>query len=88
MTTTSINTVDAKEKFSELINRVSHHKERIILIRRDKAIAAIIPLDDLALIEQEQTKLDLEEAAEALKEAKTQGTLSLDELKAELENPA
>ena len=84
MTTTSLNTAEAKEDFVELINRVAHNKERIILTRRDKEIAAIIPIEDLKTLESVQNKNDLAEAAEALKEARSQGTLSLDELKADI----
>jgi prevent-host-death family protein len=61
MTTTSINTADAKEEFTELVNRVAHHKERIILTRRDKEIAAIVPLEDLKFLEDSQNKNDLQE---------------------------
>jgi prevent-host-death family protein len=81
MTTTSINTVEAKEEFSELINRVSHNKERIILTRRGKEIAAIVPVEDLALLNASQSKNDLQEATEALKEARNHGSLSLEDLK-------
>ena len=81
MTTTSINSTDAKEMMTDLINRVAHDKERIILTRRDKEIAALIPIEDLKLLETMQSKNDLEEATEALKEARSQGTLTLDELK-------
>jgi prevent-host-death family protein len=81
MTTTSINTADAKEDFSELVNRVSHNKERILLTRRGKAVAAIIPIEDLASIEDAQSKQELEEAMEALKEARSHGTVTLEELK-------
>lgn len=84
MTTTSINTADAKEEFTELVNRVAHHKERIILTRRDKEIAAIISMEDLKLLEESQNKTDLEEATEALKEARAQGTLTLEALKTEI----
>ena len=84
MTLFSINTVDAKEEFSELINRVSHHKERIILTRRGKEIAAIIPIDDFHLLQSSQNKHDLEEAVDALKEARHKGTTSLEELKEEI----
>jgi prevent-host-death family protein len=83
MTTTSISTVDAKEEFSELINRVSHHKERIILTRRDKEIAVIIPLEDWYLLQESQGKHDLEEAVEALKEARDHGTITLENIKDE-----
>lgn len=84
MPTTSINTVDAKEEFSELINRVSHYKERIILVRRGKEIAAIIPIEDLVLLNASQSKNDLQEATEALKEARSVGSIALDDLKEQL----
>lgn len=84
MTIMSINTVDAKEQFSELINRVSHHKERILLTRRGKDIAAIVPIEDLLLLEESQNKSDLQEAVEALKEARHQGTTTLESLKEEM----
>jgi prevent-host-death family protein len=84
MTTTIINTADAKEQFSELVNRVSHNNERIILTRRGKEIAAIIPLDDLLVLMESQHKDDLQQAIEALKQAREQGTISLEDFKEEL----
>jgi prevent-host-death family protein len=80
MTTTSMTTADAKENFPELINRVSHHKERIILTRRDKEIVAVIPIEDLALLITNQSKNDLQDAVDALKEARSQGTITLQDL--------
>tara|TARA_R110000868_G_scaffold314141_1_gene575093 strand:- start:138 stop:395 length:258 start_codon:yes stop_codon:yes gene_type:complete len=84
MATTSINTADAKEEFTEIVNRVAHNKERIILTRRDKEIAAIVTMEDLKRLEESQNKNDLDEATDALKEARSQGTLSLEELKADI----
>lgn len=84
MTTTSINTVEAKEEFAELINRVSHNKERIILTRRGKEIAALIPIEDLHLLEDSQNKSDLHEATEALKETRQQGAIPLEDIKTEI----
>lgn len=81
MTTTYISTVDAKEEFSELINRVSHNKERIILTRRGKEIAAIVPIEDLLHLQKSQSKNDLDEAVEALQEARNLGTVTLEDLK-------
>lgn len=83
MTTTSVNIAEAKEDFTELVNRASHHKERIIISRRGKDIAAIIPLEDLQLLLSTQDKLDLDEAVEALKETRELGTIPLDQLKTE-----
>lgn len=84
MTLLSVNTADAKEEFSELINRVNHHKERIILVRRGKEIAAIVPIEDLILLQESQDKADLHDAVESLKEARNLGTLSLDEFKSQV----
>lgn len=84
MVTTYINTADAKEEFSELLNRVSHNKEQIILTRRGKEIAVIISMDDFSLLQKEQSKQDLEEAVESLKEARKHGTLSLEDFKKEI----
>lgn len=83
MTTTLINTVDAKEQFTDLVNRVVHSKERVILTRRGKEIAAIIPIEDLDVIAASQDKSDLRDAIEALKEARSLGTLTLEQLKQE-----
>lgn len=86
MTTTVINTVEAKEQFTDLINRVAHNNERVILTRRGKEIAVIIPIDDLKVLQGSQDKTDLREAIEALKEARNAGTISLDKLKEEIGN--
>jgi prevent-host-death family protein len=84
MTTTVVNTIDAKEQFTDLINRVVHNKERVILTRRGKEIAVIIPFEDLNILQNSQDKSDLHDAIEALKEARTAGTISLERLKEDL----
>lgn len=85
MTTGYMNTIEAKEDFADLISRVSHHKERVILTRRGKEVAAIIPIEDFALLQASQNKSDLEEAAEALKEARDKGVITLDALIADMD---
>jgi prevent-host-death family protein len=78
---TPMNTVDAKEKFTDLLNHVAHTKERVVLLRRGKEIAAIVPLEDLSFLETTQDKLDLSEAIDALKDAKNSGSVTLEKLK-------
>jgi len=80
----SITTASAREHFSEIVNRSSYGKERIVLSRRGKDLAEIIPMEDLKLIEMIENKLDIEEAKEAIKEAKQKGTISLEEFKKEI----
>ena len=82
----TITTVDAREHFSELINRTSYGKERVLLTRRGKGVAVLIPLEDLRLLEEMEDQLDLLDAKKALREAKKEGTISLDKFKKELKN--
>jgi prevent-host-death family protein len=42
-----ITTVDARNNFSDVLNRAAYGKERILLTRRTKPIAAIVPAEDL-----------------------------------------
>jgi prevent-host-death family protein len=86
MAVTTLNTADAKEQFTDLINRVSHNKDHIILTRRGKDIAAIISMEDFKLLQDSQDKNDLREAIDALKEARSSGTMALEKLKEEIGN--
>lgn len=84
MTIILMNTLEAKEQFADLVNRVAHNKERIILTRRGKEIAAIVPLEDLKSIELSQDKHDLHDAIDALKEARHSGAITLNQLKEDM----
>ena len=56
----------AREEFAEVLNRVAYGKERIVLHRHGKPLVAIIPVEDLQLlerlIEEEEDRIDVEEA--------------------------
>jgi prevent-host-death family protein len=79
-----VNTVNARAQFSEIINRAAFAKERVTLTRRGKEIVAVVPIEDVKLLEALEDKIDLEEAREALSEAKRKGTKSWDRIKKEL----
>jgi antitoxin Phd len=70
-----------REEFSETLNRVAYGGERIVLERRGKDVAALVPVEDLELLERLEDHMDLDAARKALEEP---GSVSLDELKAEL----
>jgi prevent-host-death family protein len=80
----SMTTVKAREHFSELINRSAYGKERVLLTRRGKDIAVVIPIEDLQLLEALEDQIDLHDAKVALKEAKRKGTMTLEEFKDKL----
>ena len=74
----------AREDFADILNRVAYRGERIVLHRRGKDVAALIPVEDLALLRELEDRFDLEEARAALAEAKEKGTIPWEQLKAEL----
>ena len=66
---TKITTADARNEFADVINRASFGKERFVLTRRGKKLAAIIPVEDLELLEALEDQLDVAAAKAALKES-------------------
>jgi prevent-host-death family protein len=75
----------ARQEFPDLVNRAAYGKERIVVSRRGKDLAAVIPIDDLRLLErlaqEEMNRLDLQDARAALVEAEEHGTVSLEEVR-------
>ena len=53
---TKISTVKARENFSELINQAAYGKQKVILTRRGKALAALVSMEDYQLLQQLQNK--------------------------------
>jgi prevent-host-death family protein len=73
----------ARDNPAELISRAAYGKERIILARRGKQLAAVVPIEDLRRLRKFQDGMDLHAARNALAEAQETGTTSLGDLKAE-----
>ena len=63
----------ARDELSELVNRAAYKGERIVLRRRGRDMAAIVSMEDLALIERREDEIDLREARKALTEMKRKG---------------
>ena len=79
-----ISTADARNNFGDLMNRAAYGKERLILTRRGKNIAALVPVEDLETLEAIEDRIDLEEARKALAEAGVEGTVAWEDVKKEL----
>ena len=62
-----------RQDFAETVNRVAYGGERIVLDRRGRSLAALIPLEDLALLEELEDRQDAEEARKALADAQAKG---------------
>jgi prevent-host-death family protein len=48
---TKVTASKARENLSDILNRVTYGGERVIIHRRGKDLVAIVPMDDLRLIE-------------------------------------
>lgn len=64
----SIDSTQARAEFSELTNRVAYGKERVVIQRKGKGLVALIPIEDLELLEALEDGLDLAAARKALRE--------------------
>jgi prevent-host-death family protein len=62
----------ARDEFPELVNRAAYGGERTVVSRRGKDLAAVIPMEDLRLLEklarEEMDRQDIEAAHAALAE--------------------
>jgi prevent-host-death family protein len=67
-----------------VINRAAFGKERVVLTRRGKEVAAVVPIEDVKLLEELEDRIDLEEARAALAETKSKGTIPWEKIKADL----
>jgi len=72
---------EVRKEFADALNRVAYKGERIVVHRRGKDIAAMVPLEDLALIAAMEDKIDLDDAKAAIQEP---GTIPWENLKKEL----
>jgi prevent-host-death family protein len=83
-----LNVSKARDEFPEIVNRAAYGKVRTIVSRRGKDLAAVIPIEDLRLLERlaqdERDRQDVEDAFAALKEAREKGTITLAEAKKRL----
>ena len=68
---------DVRNNLSEAINRVVNDGERIVLERRGKGVAALVSVEDLALLQRLEDEADIKAAKKALKE---KGGVTLEEM--------
>ena len=76
-TMTTIPISEAREHLADLGNRVSLLGERVIVERRGKNLFALVPMEDVELLERLEDKLDLD----AIRAAKDESTKPWAEVK-------
>ena len=75
---------EARHDFAEIVNRAAYGGERVRVVRRGRTVAAIIPIEDLELLERIEDELDLEAAREALADPANAVPVPWEQVKAEL----
>jgi prevent-host-death family protein len=78
-----MNSTDARERMADVLNRVAYAKDRVRITRRGKEVAAVVPIEDLELIERLEDEIDIREAEKALRETKKKGTIPLRKIREE-----
>ena len=80
----TIDTSVARDGLSDTLNRVSYGKERIVIKRHGKELAALVPMEDLKFLEELEDRLDLEDVRAALAEAEEKGTILWEKVREDL----
>jgi prevent-host-death family protein len=83
-TNAAVTTASARKNFSDLINRVAYGKDRVVLTRRNKPLAAVVPIEDMQLIEEIEDREDLKAARAAMRDIRRNGTVPWTRIKKEL----
>lgn len=79
----TLESTKAKDSFGDTINRAAYAKERIILTRRGKPVAALVPLEDIQLLEELENAEDAEDVRLAREEAARGEVVSWESVKEE-----
>ena len=67
---THIGAKELRKDMADALNRVAYRGERIVVKRRGKKVAVLVPVEDAALLERLEEQVDLEEAKRSLGDRK------------------
>ncbi|MHB9026807.1 MAG: type II toxin-antitoxin system prevent-host-death family antitoxin [Armatimonadota bacterium] len=73
----------ARDQFSDLLTRAAYLKERIVLKRYGKRIAALVPIEDIDQLEEQETREDLAAVEEVQRSSDYDDRQSLDDFERE-----
>jgi prevent-host-death family protein len=79
-----MNVTEARENFSDVINRVAHGHERVCLSRGGKDVACVVSVEEGQILELLEDRFDLHDALTALEEVQTAGTIPWGDVKRDL----
>jgi prevent-host-death family protein len=80
-----ITTADARKNMAELLNRAAYGKERFVVTRHGKELVAIVPLEEVTLLDRLRTLLSRKDFEAALEEVQRAETRSWSDVRRELD---
>ena len=77
---------DVRKNLAEILNRVAYRGERIVLHRRGREVAVLIPVEDLQVLEAVEDRIDAAQAKRVLAEmeAKAEKPIPYERVRREL----
>jgi prevent-host-death family protein len=70
---TRVSVAEVRKDLADTLNRVAFGGKRILLHRRGKAVAALVPLEDIELLERLEDLLDVKAALAAEADSEARG---------------
>ena len=80
-----ITTAEARKQMAELLNRAAYGKERFVVTRHGNELVAIVPLEEVTLLDRLRGLLARKEFDAALEEMTEAGTRSWDDVRRDLD---
>ena len=75
---------EAREELATIVNQVAFGGERVRLTRHGRAVAAVVPIEDVELLEDLEDAIDVELALEALADTENRTWIPWEEVKRQL----
>jgi len=79
-----ITTAEARKQMAELLNRAAYGKERFVVTRHGKELVAIVPLEEISLLDRLRALLSKKEFEAALQEVQDGDTRPWAEVRRDL----
>jgi prevent-host-death family protein len=81
---TAVSVADARSDLADLLNRVAYGKERLVITRHGRELAALVPVEDLKLASRLRRFVARKDVSRALAELDAGKTSSWEQLREEL----
>ena len=80
-----ITTAEARKDLADVLNRAAYGKERFVVTRHGRELVAIVPLEDVTLLDRLRALLSKKDFERALGEMDHDGTVAWGEVRRELD---